>query len=1170
MKIINISVIICAIALLSVSSCVKENPYIGNAIRFSAATEFQNGVETRTEYSNTEVTVSGNKFERINWISGDDINILYKHGNNSSSAIYNIARITNPSDNETDLQKKKKSTATVSLATGISGNTALEWADGTPVFYAVYPATVSSGTAPSVSSSGVVSNLSVPATQTVTWNSTQSKYLPDMRNAYMVSYASSAQISGDAVTLPFSPAVTALDFKLKLSENKASQAVKQVHLQSSTSALAGSYTVTISGFSNDAVTWSASSNSTAKGITVNFKNGNNSSYEPAMSFGSYLDFTIFVLPTSGVTNLSLLIKYHDDTVKTLSLSGLTLTPGRKYKITNDMVPNLDYDYYITPISDITLAAGHSGGSQAITIESYKQDKTNGNNKKPVPWKTQYWNGTTWVDFTTAGFNNFSFPTNISNNSVTGSGSIPNNGESRTVSLSGTASYTTHIYCPPALKANTFGDSSTPYDLSLNGGSTRNTANCYIVTGPGYYMFPCVYGNGIKGGSQNKSAFWPSGANDATNDAVSEIQGSSVTKLSQVNTTYNIDTNPDVYYMPRFMNVKASDITSEFIVSDLTYSGFSWIPVVVWQDVPPGQEIIPYDSNTDITNGDGSYIGKKTVSIGGTNRDFIWFYIDPDNIKPGNIVIAMRGSIQGKTDPEILWSWHIWIPETTPSTESNSSSITFLDRNLGEVVQQQVTEYAERSLKFRIIQTETGGTSEEFTVKQNADITSPSAFATRNTYYQWGRKDPMLNTNSNSYVSLNSNLTITRNNCFTSFQGFTFDENDIDRPRGIRAPYYLLNNSRSNSWLDGDVYPFLSYYYEQANAYELLREERGPFTESAALWLNTTHYTDGTQWHPIGPNQWYIATGKTLRTGPYTLTEVSVLTAKWNYPGTLSFSNNASCPSGWQANPWRCLPLSDFTQDTPGDNNSTWTFHDYSQYRGAFTQEQHDYINAVYNSHGETIPGSSFWKQNNTAQNIYRLYATADYYYGPYDQTEYTNMTTYCGFSSTDFDGPKSWIEEVWHTAAERQTSSIPYNLWNSYLYSEDTHCDDVYDNKFKTVYDPCPPGYTVPTKNELIVTGYPARGSHPGTSQNGYWTDHACSMKATSNNGYDRMQLSNFYDYQNAFWKTSGSNAAKTTRSTAASIRPMQDPKNSGAASVPTRANVQSNSIESLSFGSDL
>ncbi len=46
-----------------------------------------------------------------------------------------------------------------------------------------------------------------------------------------------------------------------------------------------------------------------------------------------------------------------------------------------------------------------------------------------------------------------------------------------------------------------------YDLSTKGGTTAmNTANCYIINAPGRYSLPLVYGNAIKNGATNSSAY----------------------------------------------------------------------------------------------------------------------------------------------------------------------------------------------------------------------------------------------------------------------------------------------------------------------------------------------------------------------------------------------------------------------------------------------------------------------------------------------------------------------------------------------------------------------------------------------------------------------------------------------------------------------------------------
>ena len=53
-----------------------------------------------------------------------------------------------------------------------------------------------------------------------------------------------------------------------------------------------------------------------------------------------------------------------------------------------------------------------------------------------------------------------------------------------------------------------GTASAPYNLSNATGAAavQNTANSYLISAPGHYMIPLVYGNAIKNGQTNSSAY----------------------------------------------------------------------------------------------------------------------------------------------------------------------------------------------------------------------------------------------------------------------------------------------------------------------------------------------------------------------------------------------------------------------------------------------------------------------------------------------------------------------------------------------------------------------------------------------------------------------------------------------------------------------------------------
>lgn len=76
-------------------------------------------------------------------------------------------------------------------------------------------------------------------------------------------------------------------------------------------------------------------------------------------------------------------------------------------------------------------------------------------------------------------------------------------KSYTVTVAAQTSTTTNPHTAALRKAAQV----TNYDLSTKGNTTKaNTANCYIVNAPGSYRLPLVYGNAIKNGDTNSSAY----------------------------------------------------------------------------------------------------------------------------------------------------------------------------------------------------------------------------------------------------------------------------------------------------------------------------------------------------------------------------------------------------------------------------------------------------------------------------------------------------------------------------------------------------------------------------------------------------------------------------------------------------------------------------------------
>lgn len=257
-----------------------------------------------------------------------------------------------------------------------------------------------------------------------------------------------------------------------------------------------------------------------------------------------------------------------------------------------------------------------------------------------------------------------------------------------------------------------------YDYLTKNGELGTTANCYVVSAPGWYRFPAVYGNAIKNGVDNPDAF----------------------KSAYGGGTYLLDV---------FKNHKNENIVDPWI-----YNNSIDIDdvVVVWQDAVG---LISTDSVTKPFYHDG----------------YVYFHVS--QLASANAVIAV------KSGGDIVWSWHIWgvvDPVNTLRTvqiqttlrrygstlpfqyqSSHGDSEFFKEMDLGQHSYESTTvhprycdvrfeqKYKDKTIKTIVrrfmqsgvedipsYQLTTGGTMN--------GITYSAVYANALTY-QWGRKDP---------------------------------------------------------------------------------------------------------------------------------------------------------------------------------------------------------------------------------------------------------------------------------------------------------------------------------------------------------------------------------------------------------------------------------------------
>lgn len=266
-------------------------------------------------------------------------------------------------------------------------------------------------------------------------------------------------------------------------------------------------------------------------------------------------------------------------------------------------------------------------------------------------------------------------------------------------------------------------------------------------------------------------------------------------------------NPDGFkYFP---NHKDEKITSSSI------SGAE-DAVLCWQDAP-------------------DLIDPASVKVKGEN---LVFRIRKQTLTQGNALLAVRNASN-----EIIWSWHIWVTPYktsfykdfyTSSAEGNSYELA--QYNLGWCDHHAHNESRTFSLQAVIDMSAYGGTTTE-TVDLGTftQMEFKGSDAGDNTYYQWGRKDPMLggiyNSNTPKYQYKKYNKTdpdkdeftmenkqvfnqYNQDGCNYSFcknPGDAINEKDyasngVSIGYTIKHPYMFVTNSRCRE-IEGNTLPF---------------------------------------------------------------------------------------------------------------------------------------------------------------------------------------------------------------------------------------------------------------------------------------------------------------------------------------------------------------------------
>ena len=363
-----------------------------------------------------------------------------------------------------------------------------------------------------------------------------------------------------------------------------------------------------------------------------------------------------------------------------------------------------YELTVTPPAPAEYNATATGNYK---IESYREDPVS-HTKQAVPWEV--------VGYDTNGDGIFSMTETLPSwftglTTTRGNGSITTTGETGVANLVPQATSTNKLAAMnAALKQNAKGDASDYYDLSthdIKGNTTlRNTANCYIISHPGYYKIPLVYGNAIKNGGKNESAYQTG--------------------------------NAGTYILTHFKDHNNQDITDPWITQ--TNGG---------ANVPDGAKIVWADESGLVTN--------LAVTGSGTNA-FVQFEVPAATIKNGNAVIAVM------KNGTVVWSWHLWFTHddalnTTACWNYQNKRYDFSEESLGmKYTAWSGTSYTSpRSIKVKVRQTK-GQISPATRTEAVLTITQNNGKVRQgySTLYQFGRKDALPGTDATAEGSFTQN------------------------------------------------------------------------------------------------------------------------------------------------------------------------------------------------------------------------------------------------------------------------------------------------------------------------------------------------------------------------------------------------------------------------------
>ena len=452
------------------------------------------------------------------------------------------------------------------------------------------------------------------------------------------------------------------------------------------------------------------------------------------------NYTFFMIPQVLTGNgVKAYIHFTDGTEINVDLKGeWKAGTTRTYKISQK---SSDWSYVLTSTNPSRPAYYDETTSQPYTITSYREK---GGERQPVPWKVIGYDADGDGMFTMA-----EKPDWLVSLSKDGGAGGTAAEEGTATLLKGEMKDLLNERNEGLRKAAPLGSAGNYYDLSTKGGqAARSTANCYVISAPGYYRIPLVYGNAITGGKDNTKAYI---CNRPTPTPL-----------------------PEDRFLRKFKDHLGNGIDNPWI--EKTHGGANAGvngAKLVWAD----------EANL-------VHLAAAPIVHDGGNA-YLQFEVRASDIKSGNAVVAAT------KDGTVVWSWHLWFaPQSalTPIEVTNHQGVkyNFTTETVGwKPTKWEGTVYqSPRSVKFRVEQTIANNGKKQYT-----DITITQKPGNKRegivTLYQFGNKNAYPGTDDNLVGSFNIDLQI-----------------HITVPEIIQNPqkYYPTTNMfpHVNSWAADDI------------------------------------------------------------------------------------------------------------------------------------------------------------------------------------------------------------------------------------------------------------------------------------------------------------------------------------------------------------------------------